>query len=89
MQVHIIEMLKIWEDRLNAVGLQDVESDRHFHIIAVVMISNISNTRYLTFDKICKQCNDEQNQGSTWDHVFMVILALKIRLKWDKILVNI
>jgi nitrate reductase beta subunit len=63
MQVHIIEMLKIWEDRLNAVGLQDAESDRHFHIIAVVMISNISNTRYLTFDKICKHCNDEQNQG--------------------------
>jgi hypothetical protein len=27
------------------------------------MISNISNTRYLTFDKICEHCNDEQNQG--------------------------
>jgi hypothetical protein len=55
--------LKIWEDWLNAIGLQDAKSDRHFHTIDVVMISNISNTRYLTFDKICEHCNDEQNQG--------------------------
>ncbi len=62
MQVHIIEMLKIWENWLNVVGLQDAKSDKHFHTIVVVMIFNISNTRYLTFDKICEHCNDEQNQ---------------------------
>jgi hypothetical protein len=63
MQVHIIQMLKIWKNPPNAIGLQDAESDRHFIIIAVVMISNISNTRYLTFDKICNHYNDEQNLG--------------------------
>jgi hypothetical protein len=79
MQVHIIEMLKIWEILLIVVGLQDVESDKHFDTIVVVMISNISNTRYLTFDKICEQMN--KIEGSTWDQVFMVILTLKIKLK--------
>jgi hypothetical protein len=83
MQVHL------WEDQLNAVGLQDAESDRHFHIIAVVMISNISNTRYLTLTRFVNTVMMNKIKGSTWDQVFIIILALKIRLKWDKILVNI
>lgn len=56
-------MFKIWENWLNVIRLQDVKSDRQFHTIVVVMISNISNIRYLTFDKICEHSNDEQNQG--------------------------
>jgi len=48
---------------VNVVGLQDGKSDRHFHTIVVVMISNISSIKYLTFHKICEHYNDEQNQG--------------------------